>query len=332
MEMFDNHRLVEILQSFGSLEETPLHEQGALRSEPFLLEGIWTIPIDDSRCLRVNEQALPPAVAQLLALYVQSMAAELSDPRSQVEQMLTKWLAESGELVHQALAKALQTLGWEQQGAILVVLERVKSQENDAFELADAIGLLNELLDEDEAFVVRQGETRIYLLLARLQTEAEGPDRVSACLDTLSAELYLLFRAAVSAPLSDWNDLPRARKEAEFAMEAGKRYRTREMIHDAKKLGLARLLYGLPSDVRAAFLQEMLPDHVLNSLSPELRETIFAFLEHGQQLADTARFLYIHRNTLQYRLERISELTGYDIRQPLQGWTLWMALTMIRSL
>ncbi|MGZ6525431.1 MAG: PucR family transcriptional regulator, partial [Tumebacillaceae bacterium] len=123
-----------------------------------------------------------------------------------------------------------------------------------------------------------------------------------------------------------------ARVEAEFALGAGKRFRSRELIHAFDKLGLARLLHGVPHTVRDRFLQEVLPETVLHSLSPELRETIFAFLENGQQVADTARSLYIHRNTLQYRLERIHELTGYDIRKPFQGWTLWVALTLIRSL
>jgi DNA-binding PucR family transcriptional regulator len=91
------------------------------------------------------------------------------------------------------------------------------------------------------------------------------------------------------------------------------------------------LFEGLPEAVQAQFLQEVLPDDAYSGLSAELRETVFAFLEHGQQLADTARSLYIHRNTLNYRLDRIAELTGLDVRQPLPAWTLWVALTLRRA-
>lgn len=325
--MIDNTRLVEILQPFGKLVEIVELDAGAVRGAPVLQEGVWIVLVDRKFELHVEETALPPALAQMLALFVDTMAA--ADPRQNVQRLLSEWSADGGEWDGTVLAQHLQELGWAQQGTVVVAMEPVMRQEEAALLLEDAVQLLGELLDGEEAFVTRQGAARIYLLLANFEGEDAS---LPAWLGTLETELYLPFRAAVSQPVAQLRDVQRAREEAEFALEAGKRYRGQETIHEFSKLGVARLLHGLPRQVSDTFLQEVLPEDVVNSLTPELRETIFAFLEHGQQMADTARFLYIHRNTLLYRLERIHELTGYDIRKPLQGWTLWVALTLIRSL
>lgn len=339
--MIENARLVEILQPFGSFEQVASQMGRSVRSGPILQAGVWTIPIDDEQCLRVEESALPLAVAQLLALYVQAQEtggkAHASNPKRLVQDMLSQWLNEGRLPDQDALVHALMEMKWRAHGAVFVVLERVNAQGDDAKLLEDAVALLVELLDENHAFVVRQGQSRICLLLHSLGNEEqvaeeEQPENeLSAWLDTLGTELYLLFRAGVSTPVSHLRDLAQVRQEAEFALEAGKRFRSQEMVHSYARLGVARLLHGIPLDVRDEFLKEVLPEEALSSLSPELRETIFAFLEHGQQVADTARSLFVHRNTLLYRLDRIHELTGFDIRRPTQGWTLWVALTLIRS-
>lgn len=332
--MIDNRRLVQILQPFGSLAETAAWEERSMQGEPFLpflpylIDGVWTIPVDERTDLRVRDEALSSALSQMLALYVEAMttAAEAAHPRHSVQQLLAEWQAEEALWDGTVLAQSLQVAGWAKQGAVVVILEPVHRQEEGASQ-EEAVHLLEEMLAE-EAFVLGQGQERVCVLLTA-EGFAEQP--VSAWLGTLETELYLQYRAAVSAPVEELRQLPHAREEAEFALEAGKLYRGQERIHDAQKLGVARLLHGIPAAIRERFLQEVLPTDVLGSLSAELRETIFAFLEHGQQVADTARALFVHRNTLLYRLERVHELTGYDIRQPIQGWTLWVALMLARS-
>ncbi|MGZ4164853.1 MAG: hypothetical protein ACXVPK_12535, partial [Tumebacillaceae bacterium] len=277
--MIDNKRLAEILQPFGTLEETASQEERSLRVAPDLLDGIWTIPLDEQQVLRVEDGALPPAVAQLLALYVESL--ERVHPRGNAEQLLADWFADDRVPDREALAHALQEIGWTAQGVYVVVFELVKEQPDVAMLLDDAVHLLEELLGEETAFVVRQGQARMYLLLHSPGNESLD---LSAWLDTLGTELFLLFRAGVSAEVTDLRELLAARSESEFALEAGKRFRSRELIHAYDKLGLARLLHGVPHTVRDRFLQEVLPEAVLHSLSQELRETIFAFLENGQQV------------------------------------------------
>lgn len=322
--MSDNSRLVSLLESYGSIEEGRFSPGG----RPFREGDDWVIPLDEGRALVLHESDLPPAAAGLLALYVESSAPADEDDGVQA------WLAGEGKRSGDELADLLKKRGWQDGGALVAVVEW--SQEGDDLPFDDAVSLLEELLDGEQAVLAPTGNGRICLLLSTQGVSRDdelwrgGNTPLSAWLDTIGAELYLLYRAGVSSTVSELREVVRARDEAEFAFEAGKLYRSQERIHRYERLGIARLLYGMQAQVREDFLREVLPGSVLESLSQEMRETIFSFLEHGGQVADTARSLYIHRNTLLYRLDRIAELTGHDIRKPLQAWTLWLALSLSR--
>ncbi|KEO84590.1 PucR family transcriptional regulator [Tumebacillus flagellatus] len=344
--MLDNKKLAEILLPYGTVETG--HSQAG--EWPLRRTGHWQIPLDGQSVLLVPEVNLPPAVGALLDLMLEDRGGERG--------VIERWLSGADEPDPAVLANALETSGWQTAaGACVITVER-DSASGEPADLADAVEMLRELVSVEPCAIATDGKKRIYLLLPAQETnETPGSGRprvlaketlepsntqemmeglffseeLSGWLDTLGAELFSLFRAGFSAPVETWSKLPDARREAQFALDAGRLYRSKERVHDFRKLGLSRLFHGLPSDIQAQFLQEVLPEDVFAGLSSELRETVFAFLEHGQQVADTARSLYIHRNTLLYRLDRIAELTGYDVRQPLQAWTLWMALTLRRA-
>lgn len=325
--MIEQVRLAEILRSFGTMEE------GAM-TRPLCEDGVWWIPAGGRNRLRVPVAAMPPEMAQLLELYVYSSGEQES---AHLRQEVLAWLGGEGEVSAERLAQMLPQIGWPGDAAVVVAVELRGDAEEEL--LGDAMALLGELLAHEEqeegegqaGLLVRSGSSTIRLLLPPERIEEEADGGLRAVLGTLEAELYATAAAGVSA-VKGLRDLAPACREAEFALAAGRLYRSRESVHRYDRLGIARLLYGLPAEMRDDFLAEVLPGQVLESLSAELRETIFAFLEHGQQVADTARSLYIHRNTLLYRLDRVTELTGYDIRKPIQGWTLWVALTLCRSL
>ena len=323
--MSDNSRLVSLLEGFGSIVEG----RGSVGGRPFREGSEWVIPLGDGRALVLAESDLPPAAAGLLALYVESTAPSVEHDGVQA------WLAGESKRSGEEIADLLKKRGWQDGGAWIAAVEL--SQEDDDPSFDDAINLLAELLEGEQAVLAHRGHGRLYLLVSAQAASRDeelwrgGSTPLSAWLDTIGAELYLSYRAGVSSNVSDLRDAVCARDEAEFALEAGKLYRSQERIHRYERLGIARLLYGMPVQVREDFLREVLPGRVLESLSQEMRETIFSFLEHGGQVADTARSLYIHRNTLLYRLDRIAELTGHDIRKPLQGWTLWLALSLSRA-
>ena len=82
-----------------------------------------------------------------------------------------------------------------------------------------------------------------------------------------------------------------------------------------ENLGIGRLIYQLPTTLCEIFLREVFKKNSLDSLDQETLFTINKFFENSLNVSETSRKLFVHRNTLVYRLEKIRKLTGLDLRQ-----------------
>jgi carbohydrate diacid regulator len=110
-------------------------------------------------------------------------------------------------------------------------------------------------------------------------------------------------------------DLARAYKEARVAIEVGKVFDIEKNIVSYENLGIGRLVYQLPSTLCDIFLQEVFKRGSIESLDRETLMTVQAFFENNLNVSETSRKLFVHRNTLVYRLEKIKRLTGLDLRE-----------------
>ena len=86
------------------------------------------------------------------------------------------------------------------------------------------------------------------------------------------------------------------------------------MIH-YDNLGIGRLIYQLPTTLCEMFLGEVFKKNPIESLDQETLYTINKFFENNLNVSETSRKLFVHRNTLVYRLEKIKKLTGLDLRE-----------------
>lgn len=86
--------------------------------------------------------------------------------------------------------------------------------------------------------------------------------------------------------------------------------------------GFAQLFDSLAPESMERYRQDILG----SKLSPELLETLQTYFRTGLSLTESARLLYIHRNTLIYRLDRITDLTGYNPREFKQAISLFLAI------
>ena len=109
-------------------------------------------------------------------------------------------------------------------------------------------------------------------------------------------------------------DLARSFKEAQVALEVGKVFDTDKVIVSYDNLGIARLIYQLPTTLCETFLKEVFKRGSIESLDQETLFTIQKFFENNLNVSETARQLFVHRNTLVYRLEKLQKTTGLDIR------------------
>ena len=133
-------------------------------------------------------------------------------------------------------------------------------------------------------------------------------------MNTINAEIMENVRVGISTIVENVKDLNRAYKEAEMAITVGKIFQDENRVLSYSKLGIGRLIYQLPVTLCRLFLKEIFKDGVVEALDSEMVVTIQKFFEKNLNVSETARRLFIHRNTLVYRLDKIQRLTGLDLR------------------
>ena len=127
-------------------------------------------------------------------------------------------------------------------------------------------------------------------------------------------------------------DLAKSYKEAQIAIEVGKVFDTERYVINYENLGIGRLIYQLPTTLCQMFLQEVFKKNPIDSLDQETLFTIYKFFENNLNVSETARKLFVHRNTLVYRLEKIKKLTGLDLREFDDAITFKVALMVKKYL
>mgnify|MGYP002590129103 FL=1 len=159
-----------------------------------------------------------------------------------------------------------------------------------------------------------------------------SPTLSAPIVDTLSSEFYTKSAVGIGTTVTGVKDLARSYKEAQTAIEVGKVFDTEKTVISYENLGIGRLIYQLPTTLCEMFLQEVFKYGSLESLDHETLMTIQCFFENNLNVSETSRKLFVHRNTLVYRLEKIRKLTGLDLREFDNAITLKVALMVKRYL
>ena len=133
--------------------------------------------------------------------------------------------------------------------------------------------------------------------------------------DTLKNELRIKTVIGIGTVSDHLRELADSYKEAQTAIDVGKVFDTEKSIIDYENLGIGRLIYQLPTTLCEIFLSEVFKKNSIDSLDQETLFTINKFFENNLNVSETSRKLFVHRNTLVYRLEKIKKLTGLDLRQ-----------------
>ncbi len=131
--------------------------------------------------------------------------------------------------------------------------------------------------------------------------------------DTLNSELMVRACIGIGTIINNLKDIARSYKEAQMSMIIGNVFGEDKNVYDYNNLGLGRLVYHIPTSLCQLFLEEVFKDDSSNSLDSETMLTIQKFFENNLNVSETARQLYIHRNTLVYRLEKIKRITGLEL-------------------
>ncbi len=133
--------------------------------------------------------------------------------------------------------------------------------------------------------------------------------------ETVNAELMLQTYVGMGTPTESIHDIGRSYSEAQMALEIGRVFEGDQYILSYDTLGIGRLIYQLPSKLCELFLDEIFKKESIDVLDEETLQTIYKFFENNLNVSETSRQLFVHRNTLVYRLDKIERLTGLDLRK-----------------
>ena len=188
--------------------------------------------------------------------------------------------------------------------------------------------------DRSKDYVISTGEQDIVVVkgLDGELTTLELEQLAQNISDTLSSEFYCKVGVGIGRPVENIKDLANSYKEAQIAIEVGKVFESEKEIISYENLGIGRLIYQLPTTLCEIFLSEVFKHGSLETLDKETLQTIQVFFENNLNVSETSRKLFVHRNTLVYRLEKIRKLTGLDLRQFDHAITFKVALMVKRYL
>jgi len=189
-------------------------------------------------------------------------------------------------------------------------------RQTDKHDIAAVETLQNLFPTTERDFVVSVNEADIVLIKeVDPQVESTALMEIAAKAEEALGALSLKTVIGVGTIARHLRELADRYKEAQVAIEVGKVFETEKTVIHYEHLGIGRLIYQLPITLCEMFLSEIFKKNPIDSLDQETLYTINRFFENNLNVSETSRKLFVHRNTLVYRLEKIKKLTGLDLRE-----------------
>ena len=164
--------------------------------------------------------------------------------------------------------------------------------------------------DKNKDFVFSVSESDV-VLVKEIKPGIESSDiekLANSIIETLSGEFFTRVNVGIGTTATGIKDLAKSFKEAQVALEVGKVFDTDKAIVSYDNLGIARLIYQLPTTLCEMFLREVFKKGSIESLDQETLFTIQKFFENNLNVSETSRKLFVHRNTLVTVLKKSKSL------------------------
>lgn len=177
-------------------------------------------------------------------------------------------------------------------------------------------------------FITAVDEKHLILIRAMSKKEnyANLEEEARVMLDMLNTEAMINVRVSYGTIARDLKEVARSYQEAITALDVGQIFFSEKNIISYNSLGIGRLIYQLPVGLCEMFLQEVFGDSTPDDIDEDTMTNVLKFYECNLNVSETARALFIHRNTLVYRLERLKDFIGLDVRIFEDAMTFKLAL------
>ncbi len=170
--------------------------------------------------------------------------------------------------------------------------------------------------DKAKDYIASVDENSIVLVkeLEADDTKEDVERYANNIVDTFNAELMEKCYVAIGSVVSDLKYVSASFKESKMALEVGKIFLENKCVANYEELGIGRLICQLPISLCEMFVDEVLKGMPISEIDSEMLVTIDKFFDNNLNVSETSRQLYIHRNTLVYRLDKLLKSTGLDLR------------------
>ena len=172
------------------------------------------------------------------------------------------------------------------------------------------------------------------IILVKELKEEEGYEDMektaNVILDMLNTEAMISVHVSFGTIVNEIKDVSRSYKEAKMALDVGKIFYSDQNVIAYSSLGIGRLIYQLPMPLCKMFIGEIFGENTPDDFDDETIATINKFFENSLNVSETSRQLYIHRNTLVYRLDKLEKSTGLDLRVFDDAITFKIALMVVK--
>ena len=181
-------------------------------------------------------------------------------------------------------------------------------------------------------FITAVDEKNIILVKELKGTEEQEDLEKTAnvIVDMLNTEAMSQVHVAYGTIVNEIKEVSRSYKEAKMALDVGKIFYSGKNVVAYSNLGIGRLIYQLPLPLCRMFIKEIFDGRSPDDFDDETLTTINKFFENSLNVSETSRQLYIHRNTLVYRLDKLQKSTGLDLRVFEDAITFKIALMVVK--
>ena len=207
------------------------------------------------------------------------------------------------------------------------IIETKNEKDNNALETVKSI-----FAGKTKDFITAVDEKNIILVkeLNKDESYKEMEKIARIILDMLNTEVMAKVHVAYGTIVNEIKDVSRSYKEARMALDVGKIFFENQVVIAYSQLGIGRLIYQLPIPLCKMFIKEIFDNKSPDDFDEEILTTINKFFENSLNVSETSRQLYIHRNTLVYRLDKLQKSTGLDLRVFEDAITFKIALMVVK--
>ena len=207
------------------------------------------------------------------------------------------------------------------------IVETQNDRDNNAFETIRSI-----FSSKTRDFITAVDEKNIILVREVKNTESQEDLMKTAqgIVDMLNTEAVTMVHVSFGTVVSEIKEVSRSYKEAKMAMDVGRIFYPEKNVIAYSSLGIGRLIYQLPLPLCKMFIREIFEGRSPDEFDEETLQTSNKFFENNLNVSETSRQLYIHRNTLVYRLDKLQKSTGLDLRVFEDAITFKIALMVVK--